>query len=394
MIQNLDQILQYIQQSFNKHSLIAIHLSHYKGTEANLKRINIRKALVKNEYVLSFTYQYATKDIVKNYTLAESIQWIEGLVKVEGFRLIRLLTLDFDIQLSFMKGGRWDLEKTNPSQNALPSMKHDKPKKRIIEASQQLYLKQLNITDQNGQVYKSAQDKYKQINHYIEILSTLLKELPNHEVIQVVDMGCGKGYLTFAIYDYLNHNLKRPSRVVGVELRKDLVDLCNQIAHDSAYTGLQFEQGSIEAFDIPEINVLIALHACDTATDDAIAKGIKAHADLIVVAPCCHKQIRKEIKKNNVSNDLDFLLKHGIFMEREAEMVTDGIRALILEYFGYTTKVIEFISDAHTHKNVMIVAVKNVKKESNQAAIKQKIIDIKSYFGIDHHHLEGILDWK
>lgn len=394
MIQNLDQILLNIQQSFNKHSLIAIHLSHYKGTEPGLKRIHIRKTLVKNEYVLSFTYQYATKDIVKNFTLAESIQMIEGLVKVEGFRLIRLLTLDFDIQLSFMKGGRWDLEKTNPSQNTLPNMQHDKPKKRIIEANHQMYLKQLNITDQQGHVYKSAQDKYKQINHYIEILSTLLKELPNHEVLKVIDMGCGKGYLTFALYDYLNHILKKPAQVIGVELRKDLVDLCNQIAHDSSYTGLHFEQGAIGVFSMPEMNVLIALHACDTATDDAIAQGLKAYADLIVVAPCCHKQIRREIKKSNVINDLDFLMKHGIFMERQSEMVTDGIRALILEYFGYTTKVIEFISDAHTHKNVMIVGVKNLKKETNQATIKQKIMDIKSYFGIGYHHLENILDWK
>jgi hypothetical protein len=137
--------------------------------------------------------------------------------------------------------------------------------------------------------------------------------------------------------------------------------------------------------------VLIALHACDTATDDAIYKGITANADLIVVAPCCHKQIRKEIEKYKVKNELDFLLKHGIFLERQAEMVTDGLRSLLLEYYGYTTKVFEFVSEANTPKNVMIVAEKKAKTQAQQEEILKKIKETKAYFGIEFHYLEKLM---
>ena len=154
---------------------------------------------------------------------------------------------------------------------------------------------------------------------------------------------------------------------------------------------MNFVEGSIKEYDSKNTNVLIALHACDTATDDAIYKGITANADLIVVAPCCHKQIRREIEKHKTKNELDFLLKHGIFLERQAEMLTDGLRSLILEYFGYTTKVFEFISDAHTPKNVMIVAEKKAKTEAQKEVILKKIKDSKTFFGIEFHQLEKLM---
>jgi hypothetical protein len=204
-------------------------------------------------------------------------------------------------------------------------------------------------------------------------------------------MGAGKGYLTFALYDYLANELHKQTFVKGVEYRKDLVDLCNNIANESQLSGLNFVQGSITDFDSTGTNVLIALHACDTATDDAIYKGILAGADLIVVAPCCHKQIRREIEKYKMQNELDFLVKHGIFMERQAEMVTDGIRSLIMEYFGYTTKVFQFVSDVHTPKNVMITGEKKSKTASQKAEILEKIQAAKKFFGISSHYLETLM---
>jgi hypothetical protein len=137
--------------------------------------------------------------------------------------------------------------------------------------------------------------------------------------------------------------------------------------------------------------LLIALHACDTATDDAIYKGIKTNAELIVVAPCCHKQIRREMEKGKTKNDVSFLTKYGIFMERQAEMITDGIRALVLEYFGYKTKIFEFISDVHTPKNVLVVGIKGEIAKSRKTEILAQIQQTKSYFGIGYHHLERLL---
>ncbi len=232
-----------------------------------------------------------------------------------------------------------------------------------------------------------AQDKFRQINRYVEILGPLLKAIPRRKLDKIVDMGAGKGYLTFAVADYLANTLHVEAQTVGVELRPELVELCNGIAAKAGLNNLSFAQGSIDGYDSAGTSVLIALHACDTATDDAIAKGIAAEAELIVVAPCCHKQIRREIETANAPTPLDYLLRHGIFVERQAEMVTDGIRALILEYFGYSTKVFEFISDQHTPKNVLIVGQRT--KGERDPAILAKIAEAKAMFGIRQHYLEG-----
>jgi SAM-dependent methyltransferase len=223
-------------------------------------------------------------------------------------------------------------------------------------------------------------------------LRPLIDELVTDEILKVVDMGAGKGYLTFALYDYLVNVAKRKAQVTGIEFRPDMVKLGNQIASDSGFEDLKFDEGTIQTYECNNINVLIALHACDTATDEAIFKGITKSADLIVVAPCCHKQIRREMEKSKPNNELDFLLKHGIFLERQAEMVTDGIRSLILEYFGYKTKIFEFISDVHTPKNIMITAQKLTKNKVDKVAILEKIKTTKSYFGIQSHYLETLIE--
>ncbi len=391
MSDQLQQILTTIQESFTNNTFAKLSLGNYKGGEPNLKNIRIKRTIIKRKDKLSFTYRFKTRDMVKNYDFEEGLQLVEEMVKMDGFRVMTLFTVDFDLQLVGNKKGKWGLRKQKATTTELPSLQHDRQKNRKIEASNKPYLQALRITDASGKVYKAAQNKYRQINHYIEILSSLLKELPQNEEINVVDMGAGKGYLTFALYDYLNQVLKKKAKVTGVEYRKDLVDLCNRIAADAGFDGLQFEEGTIEDYQNDAIDVLIALHACDTATDDAIAKGIRGNADLIVVAPCCHKQIRREMEKHKAKNELDFLTQHGIFLERQAEMVTDGIRALILNYFGYSTKVFEFISDAHTPKNVLVVGVKKRNSGVDKKKVLKKIEESKAFFGISYHHLERVM---
>lgn len=391
MDQVFNDFFKALEESMAKNSLVKISLGNYKGSEA-LKNIYAKVAIIKKKPMLSFTYRYQTRDIVKNYTLEEAQQALSQYIDPAQFRVATLFTLDYDATLEFNKQNTPSLRKGKPSQQSVPDPAHDKAKQRKLESEGKDYLKALNITDASGVVYKSAQDKFRQINHYIEILSSLLKELPVKDELSIVDMGAGKGYLTFALYDYLSNTLQKPAKVTGVEYRKDLVELCNKIAQDVSFKGLSFVEGSIESYQSDQIDVLIALHACDTATDDAIAKGILGNAELIVVAPCCHKQIRREIEKNKAANDLDFLLKHGIFTERQSEMVTDGLRALILEYYGYSTKVFEFISDAHTPKNVLIVGTKKQKINGpQQAQVLEKIKNAKAYFGIQEHHLEKVM---
>ena len=378
-------------------TMVKLSLGNYKGNEKELKNIYIKKVKIKRADMLSFNYRYKTRDIFKNLQIDEGLKLINNLLS-NDFRIGTLFTTAEEIIIEHDKKGSIKLRKRALGKKLEVSVAHDKEKKRIIKPSNNPYLHALKITDAEGNVFKNAQDKYKQINQYIEILSSLIKELPEGTIKSVVDMGSGKGYLTFALYDYLHQQLNLKAKVTGVEFRADLVTLCNEIAKQANFEQLNFVEGTIQDYSVNEINLLIALHACDIATDDAIFKGIKAGAELIVVAPCCHKQIRREIEKHKVKNDVSFLTKYGIFLERQAEMVTDGIRALILEYHGYKTKVFEFISDAHTPKNVLVVGVKRAEssktkdQSEERAKILQKIKETKSYFGIDYHHLERLLD--
>jgi len=388
----IEQFITALKESLNAATFVKISLGNYKGAEEALKQLLIRKVVIKREDKLAFTYRYKTRDVVKNYAIDEAIDLIAGYLE-NGFKIATLFTTDNDLILEELNNGKIVWRKGKASSAVAPSAYHDKEKTRLIKPDSKSYLTELKITGTDGKVFKNAQDKFRQINHYIEILSSLIKELPEGTIKKVADMGSGKGYLTFALYDYLHSVLKLESEVTGVEYRQDMVDLCNQVAVKSVFDKLNFVQGTIEDYQAENVNLLIALHACDTATDDAIYKGIKADAELIVVAPCCHKQIRREIEKHKVKNDVSFLTKYGIFLERQAEMVTDGIRALILEYFGYKTKVFEFISDAHTPKNVLVVGVKGkAHSAERKAEILQKIKASKEYFGIGYHHLERLLE--
>jgi SAM-dependent methyltransferase len=389
--EQIEQFTSALNLSLSSKNFVKVSLGNYKGNEEALKQILVRPVLIKRESKLAFTFRYKTRDVVKNLNLNEGINLISEYLTT-GFKIGTLFTTERDLILEELNNGKIVLRETKPSTKEVPTENHDKEKSRLIKPESKPYLTELKITDIDGKVFKNAQDKFRQINHYVETLSSLIKELPEGTIKKVADMGSGKGYLTFALYDYLHSVLKLNSEVVGVEYRQDMVDLCNSVAKKSAFDQLNFVQGTIEDYNAEDVNLLIALHACDTATDDAIYKGIKANAELIVVAPCCHKQIRREIEQNKVKNDVSFLTKYGIFLERQAEMVTDGIRALILEYFGYKTKVFEFISDAHTPKNVLVVGIKSKDKGAkNKEEILEKIKASKAYFGIGYHHLERLL---
>jgi len=429
----LNQFIEKIKESLENRSFIKITLSNFiaiqentavvgvltNNTKTTLKKILIRKTIIKREEKLTFVYRHKTNDITKNYSFEEGIdKIITFLTKYNSVKNLEndtgffnqaiLFTTDFDLhQKNVSKKPTVQSQKATqiPTQKQAVSLSHDKQKKRAIQTKDQKgnsknYLQALKITDNTGKVYKNAQDKYKQINQYIEILSVLLKQLPSQKPLQITDMGAGKGYLTFALYDYLKNNLKLKINTVGVEFRKDLVELCNQIAKESSFDNLSFVEGTIEEYQIKleqtteeKTHVLIALHACDTATDDAIFKGIEADAELIVVAPCCHKQIRREIESKKTKHKLSPLTDYGVFLERQAEMLTDTMRCLLLNYCGYQTKAVEFISDAHTPKNVLLIATK---KESFLESTKKterlnEFEELKSFFGIETHYLEKLI---
>lgn len=386
-----DRIAEFVtalEQAFGAGTLLKLKCGGYHGPEADLKSVEGRKVALKAGDRLSLVFRYKTRDITKNLTLAEAGDFLrDGLAN--AYRSARLETTGFDLQFE-RQGDKARLKQTEIAGRAAADASHDRSKNRPLAGANKPWLHALGIAGKDGAIRNDAQDKFRQINKMVEIFAPLIQGLKGDRP-RIVDMGAGKGYLDFALYDYLSGSEKRPVEIIGVEMRPGLVEAGNGLAETCGFDGLRFVPGTILDYDATGADAVIALHACDTATDDAIFQGIKAGADLIAVAPCCHKQIRRAMTAGAAADDrLDFLLRHGTFMEKQAEMVTDGLRALLLEASGYRTKVFEFVSDAHTPKNNLIVGQKGG-AGSRQAAL-DRIAAAKAMFGIDEHHLERLLE--
>ncbi len=381
---NFQQLNEALRKSIVNTNFVKLTLSKPIRKSDELPNVYVRLIKIKDAELFQFTYHYATNDKVKNYTLQEAIAEL-AILLIENFKAATLFTLENDLLVFVSKKKKVTYKENTASfKNKLPET-HDKHKERLAEAGS--YLHHLGITDTNGKVIHKMADKYRQINKYLEIIEGLLKTTKLPKQINIVDMGSGKGYLTFALYDYLVNTKKFNATVTGIELREELVDYCTNIAAKSKFKNLSFVAQPIQEYDNNKIDILIALHACDTATDDAIYKGLVSKSELIICAPCCHKQIRQQVKGKEQESPL---LKYGIFKERQFEMVTDTIRALILEKHNYNTKVFEFISNEHTRKNVMLVGTKSSKK-NDETVIIDKINVLKEAYLIDEHYLETLL---
>lgn len=396
----LDKFLRDCQQAFTAGALQRLVLSKYKGAEADLNRITIRPVQIKDQQLLSFLYEYPTNHVTKNFAISDAIaqlqQWLGS-----DFHNAHMITGEWETQLSFSKKGKVLINKNrnknsaptsdtsaDETKGAQPELAHNRNKLRYVEQDRP-YLRELGITDVNGQIIPAMSRKWKQINKFIEVLSTAIQQtgLDKCDELHIADFGSGKAYLTFAVHDYLTASLGVKTQVTGVELRQGLVDLCNQTAQKLSLSGIKFEQGDVQHFSAQGINIMIALHACDTATDYALNMGIRTGADIIMCSPCCHKQIRPQLKSPAL---LAPVLQHGIHLGQEAEMITDGLRALLLEAHGYDTKVFEFISLEHTSKNKMILAQKR-KTARDNTQVLQQIAAIKAFYGIQEHCLETLL---
>jgi SAM-dependent methyltransferase len=380
----MDELIEGIKKSIESGSFVKLTLSNPYDKKSELANVYVRQVSIKELPQLSFTYRYKTNDQVKNSSPNEGIESIQLMLKAD-FKNATLFTKDQTLSLLTSKKGKVSLNKSAAKEEIKVDQAHDRKKKKRASADNP-YLKHLGITNDSGEVIPKMADKYRQINKYLEIIEGLIDSSNLPDEINIVDMGSGKGYLTFALYDHLKSTLKLNIRVTGIELRPELVEYCNAIAKKCGYKNLKFECQPIQAFKQDKIDILIALHACDTATDDAIAKGIIAKSQLIICAPCCHKQIRQQVKGKEQESPL---LKYGIFKERQFEMVTDTIRALIMEEHQYQSKIFEFVSNEHTRKNIMLVGVKSDSKNENLA--QTKIKRIKQEFQIEQHYLETLV---
>lgn len=376
---------------------------------ADLRNVYVKPIILRNEKMYSFTYRYERRDETKNYDAQQSLEVITNLIS-EIFLNATLFTLTEDVTLLISKKGKATVMTKAVKEQREQNVEHDKVKNRLINPENPWWFK-LGLTTREGKVTADMQHKFKQICKYVEIVDGVMKNVKFDGKIRIADMGAGKGYLTFALYEYLTQKCKYDIAMEGVEIRPDLVAKINEIIKESNLKDFRFVESSIEAYACQQttdnrqqtfsnlsdsqvlsfsdsIDVLIALHACNTATDDAIIKGIESGAKLIICAPCCHKQIRQEMEKSKV---VDAITRYGIFMERQAVMITDTIRALILEYFGYKTQVMEFIEMEHTPKNVLLVGRKvGEPSVEEKASILKEINNLKERYGIEKHYLEKI----
>lgn len=378
-----NQLKGKIKTSIEQGTFAKLTISKPRNKSAYLKNVYVRLVEIKGKTNLSFLYRFKTNDQTRNFSIDQGLQEIEILLQ-RDFRNAVVLTTEMDYSLQITKKEKEMYNEMPPSIRVTPSTDHDRQKEK--RAIKQPYLYHLGIQDENGNVIPKMADKYRQINKYLEIFEHQLQKANLPESIHIADMGSGKGYLTFALYDYLKNQKGINVSMVGIELRKELVDFCNDVAKRCDFDDLSFVAERIENYHT-KINVLIALHACDTATDDAIYKGLVSEADMIICAPCCHKQIRKQVKGKQKA---DPILKYGIFEERQLEMVTDAIRALVLEQKAYETQVFEFISSEHTAKNVMLVGIKK-DKIVDQNIIADQIKALKAQYRIDEHYLESLI---
>ena len=384
----MEKFFEKLDSALKNNSFVKMTLSKPVAKNSELRNVYVKPILLKDNKMYQFTYRYERRDETKNFDAKQTMEQVRNLVP-EVFQNVSLFTLTEDVTLLVSKKGKPTLMCKKITENREVDMSHDHEKQRLIDPSNPWWFL-LGLTSRDGKVLADMQHKFKQICKYVEIVDGVMRQTKFDDEIHIADMGAGKGYLTFALYEYLTTHYDRRIVMEGVEIRKDLVLKINDIIEKCkdarpCVSTIRFVENSIEDYKPSNLDVLIALHACDTATDDAILKGIRNNAKLIICAPCCHKQIRREMEK---SGKTDAMTKYGIFLERQAVMITDAVRALVLEYCGYKTQVMEFIEIDNTPKNVLLVGRKS-DKPVDKEAIAAQIRGLLEQYGIEEHYL-----WK
>jgi SAM-dependent methyltransferase len=397
----LPAFIDRLQQALADGRLLKGSLAKYRGPEADLQRVLLRPVTLRGERCLQLVYRHDTRDITKNHSAAELPMVLGGLLGVAAFRHAHLHLSDGELELVVTQRGQASLHgrpaapsaaSAQPSAHASTggpaAAAHNREKQRWLTLDRP-FLAELGVTTGRHELVPAMARKWKQINKFVEVFAHALADSPlaSAAALRIVDFGSGKGYLTFAIHDWLRHSRGISADVTGVELRPDMVALCNAAIGKLGIDGLHIQQGDVRHWQPQALDVMIALHACDTATDFAIDLGLRGGAQIILCSPCCHKEVRPQLLQ---PHPLKPILQHGVHLGQQAEMLTDGLRALWLEACGYDTQVFEFVSLEHTNKNKMILAVKRpVSKPA--APVLQQIDDIKRFYGIREQCLETLL---
>jgi len=382
------RFLQKLEEAWRAKTLVKITLSQPRGAEEGLRNLYGRVVELREGRRFSLVWRYATRDVTKNLALEEVLALL-GVALGGEWERAHIFTTTGDWQLRCDTSGRGTLKASRPAFAVAPPPEHDRERAAPLAVAQMGWLRALGVTNAAGEARTGMAPKLRQIQRFVELLGHLVDDSPlrGRKELRVVDMGAGKGYLTFAAAEFFRGR-GVAAEIVGVEARAELVELTNRVAREEGLAGLRFERGAIGDFT-PERppDVLVALHACDTATDDALALAVRSEVALILTAPCCHKEVRAQWHPPAVLGEV---LRHGILAAREAEIVTDGLRALLLEMHGYRASVFEFISPEETSKNLMLAAQRRA-QSVDTIPLRAQFRALMEFYGLREQRLATLL---
>ncbi len=375
------ELVKIIEENVANTSLIyAVFASPLNKAENKFKKITV-KPISSNDNIIyqleKFTDKQAFHENINETDIVSRM-----LELASQYKNANIFTAEADYQVLISKKGSVRIVKLSPTKT-ISIGSHNKTKKYIIPDNDPCdFLIELGVMNKDGKVLAKKYDKFKQINKFLEIVDDSVDNANLKSDYKIIDFGCGKAYLTFALYYYFYKIKKVNVQIVGLDLKTDVINFCNDVAKKLNYSQLRFENGDIKDYNTNlDIDMVVTLHACDNATDAALVKAIKWNTDIILSVPCCQHEFFDKIDNNN----LESMLKHGLIKERLSSLVTDSLRSLFLETKGYKVQLVEFVDMEHTPKNILIRAVKSKVREE---AIKE-YEDFKKFWRLEDIFIEN-----
>lgn len=356
IIEDIYMDLEQLLSEIEKDGISDAILSNPKKT-AEIDKVKIRPIIIKEENLFQITVYTNNQVFHSNCDMHDTLLKLKDWI-METFRQAQIETDHFRFTVLVGKKNTVTIKKKHKKDNEIvqTAKPHNREKNYILKEGEPVdFLIELSVMNKDGMVIKNRYDKFRQINRFLEFIEDVLPALPNDRTIRIIDFGCGKSYLTFAIYYYLHVIKKLRLDIIGLDLKKDVIENCTKLADKLNYKGLHFQIGDIAGYKNAEgADMVVTLHACDTATDYALAQAVKWGAKVILSVPCCQHEVNRQIH----CEELETVLKYGIIKERVSALVTDAMRAEILKEHGYDTQILEFIDMEHTPKNLLIRAVR------------------------------------
>ncbi len=332
-------------------------------------KLKVRPVMINNQLCYQVSSFIDTKVYHENQTAQELVQALPEMA-LQSFKQVEIHTKSWQATVLIGKKGNVTVRKKLVSSTKEPELSHNRKKKYLLNPERRpAFLQDLGVQTADGRIVNSRYDKFRQINRFLEFIEDILPALPTNRRVRIIDFGCGKSYLTFAMYDYLTAVKKLEVDIIGLDLKKDVIRTCNRLAEKYGYKDLHFYEGNIQNFTgADSVDMVVTLHACDTATDYALERAVKWGAEVILSVPCCHHEMNRQIKCEPLSP----LFSYGLIQERSAALFTDALRARILETAGYDTQLLEFIDMEHTPKNILLRCIKRKRQAGNAAEVEYR----------------------